>query len=119
MEQSVPIQKPCERGKQKMNNEIKKQLDELTRGKSVDEVSEIADYLINIFNLKLEVQDENMRNQLKAGDTVVCRSSKAGKFTAVVEKVMPKNIKIRSDFDGKLWHVSVSMLTKIENSVSA
>ncbi|HJM16152.1 MAG TPA: hypothetical protein QF851_01720 [Flavobacteriales bacterium] len=97
-----------------MNEETKAQLNQLLNDKSMEEVSAITDYIIAYHNNKLTIQQQSHKRQFSVGDEVIVSSQKAGgDFEGVIEKIMPKNIRVKRHDIIQTWDVSPTMVRKV------
>jgi len=97
-----------------MNEETRKAITEVVKDKSMEEISAITDFVISYHNAKLREQQQSHKRQFSVGDEVIVESQKAGgDFEGVIEKIMPKNIRVKRHDIIQTWDVSPTMVRKV------
>ena len=98
------------------NHEIidrKKTIKLMLDGLSIEDSSELTDYMIVLHNDKVRQRNAEVKNQFAVGDKVIVKSSRNGDFEAIIEKIMPKNIRVKRQNPIQMWDVSPTLLEKV------
>ena len=81
---------------------------------SVEDSSELTDFMIKLHNEKVRERNAQAKMQFEVGDKVIVKSQRNEHFEAIVEKIMQKNIRVQRQNPIQMWDVSPTLLEKVE-----
>lgn len=80
---------------------------------SVEDSSELTDFMIRLHNEKVRERNAKAKMQFEIGDKVIVKSQRGEHFEAIIEKIMQKNIRVKRENPIQVWDVSPTLLERV------